>query len=122
MTPKFKSMTRIDRKPQAGLKEPRKSKANTQINDNTSQQPKHLVVTLETTKNRAELLRASQKLKGTSYDRVYIDPDYTPVEAKELFDLRAECRRRNDSLSSPNDRWVVFRRQNKQKELPSKEL
>ena len=84
-------MTRIDRKPQAGLKEPQNGKANTQMNDNTSQPPKHLVVTLETTKNRAELLRASQKLKGTTYDRVYIDPDYTPVEAKELstFELNA---------------------------------
>ena len=116
-------MTRIDRKPPAGLKELQNRKANTQIIDNTSQHPKHLVVTLEAAKNRAELLRTSQKLKSTSYERVYIDPDFTPVEAKELFDLRAECRRRKESLSSPNDRWVVFRRQIVQKkELPSKEL
>ena len=51
VTPKVKSMTRTDRKPQAGLKEPQNGKANTQMNDNTSQPPKHLVVTLETTKN-----------------------------------------------------------------------
>ena len=103
VTPSVNSMTRIDRKPQAGLKAPRNGKANTQINDNTSQQPKHLVVTLETIMNRAELLSASQKLNSTSYDRVYFHPDYTPVEAEELFDLRAECRRRNESFS-PNDR------------------
>lgn len=121
VTAKVKSLTRIDRKPR--LKESLTRKSNTEATDNTLQQPKHLVVTLETTKNRAELLRASQKLKGTSYDKVYIDPDYTPVEAKELFDLRVECRRRNESISSPNDRWVVFRRQIIQrKELPPKDL
>ena len=64
VAPKVRSRTRIDRKPQAGLREPQNRRANTQANDNTSQQPMHLVVTLETTRNRAELLMVSQSYRA----------------------------------------------------------
>ena len=83
-----------------------------------------LVVTLKDARKRSALLRASRNLAtvaSKSYSNVFVEPDYTSIEDKELFDMRQEKRRRNADIEDSAQKWVIYRGSLKQvHELPSK--
>ena len=73
--------------------------------------PRHLIVKLKTVKNKLEILRSASKLRSSvKFRNVYINRDLTAVEAKELFEMRKECKARNENFSSDgqmnNSSWV----------------
>ena len=72
--------------------------------------PRHLIVKLETVKNKLEILRSASKLRSSEkFRNVYINRDLTALEAKELFEMRKECKARNEKISSDDDKWIIFR-------------
>ena len=72
--------------------------------------PRHLIVKLETVKNKLEILRSASKRRSSGkFRNVYINQDLTALEAKELFEMRKECEARNEKISSDDDKWIIFR-------------
>ena len=72
--------------------------------------PRHLIVKLETVKKKLEILRSASKLRSSEkFRNVYKNRDLTALEAKELFEMRKECKARNEKISSDDDKWIIFR-------------
>ena len=71
--------------------------------------PRHIVKS-ETVKKKLEILRSASKLRSLEkFRNVYINRDLTALEAKKLFEMRKECKARNDKISSDDDKWIIFR-------------
>ena len=71
---------------------------------------RHLIVKLETVKNKLEILRSASELRSSEkFRNVYINRDLTALEVKELFEMRKECKARYEKISSDDDKWIIFR-------------
>ena len=72
----------------------------------------HLIVTLENARGRLAILKATHKLKyiaSGAYSEVFIGPDFTPMQDRDLYELREERRRRNALEPESSKKWVVHR-------------
>ncbi|MEO1419251.1 MAG: hypothetical protein AAFW00_28620, partial [Bacteroidota bacterium] len=79
----------------------------------------HLISALADFKSRMALLKAAHKLKtvaGNKYKDVFIGPEYTKLQDRELYLLLQECRKHNAIEQDPVKQWVVYRDQLRQKE------
>jgi hypothetical protein len=72
------------------------------------QRHQHLIVKLRDAVARRKLLSASWKLNGiAARENVYIGPDWSPLQARQLHSLRLRRKELNDKEADVGQKWMI---------------